>query len=39
VADQVLASEYPTLQKFSVGAERHAAFLAYPPDGPGVPSK
>lgn len=35
----VSASEYPTLQAFSDVAERLSVFMAYPPDGPGVPSR
>ena len=38
VADIVAASAYPALQQYSLAAEKHPAFLAFPPDGPGVPS-
>jgi glutathione S-transferase len=34
----VAASDHPTLQEFSARAERLAEFVAYPPDGPGVPA-
>jgi glutathione S-transferase len=35
--DVVTAAEYPALKKFSEAAEQTPAFLAYPPNGPGVP--
>jgi len=35
----VLASPYPTLQALSDAAERLPVFMAFPPDGPGVPSQ
>ncbi len=34
----VTVSEYPALQEFSAQAERLAEFIAFPPDGPGVPA-
>ena len=34
----VAASDHPTLQEFSARAERLAEFVAFPPDGPGVPA-
>ena len=36
VGNVVIASEYPALARFSMAAEKLPAFLAYPPDGPGV---
>jgi glutathione S-transferase len=38
VPETVVASEYPALAKFSALAEQLPAFVAHPPDGPGVPS-
>jgi glutathione S-transferase len=34
----VMASDFPSLQEFSARAERLPEFLAFPPDGPGVPA-
>jgi glutathione S-transferase len=34
----VSAAEFPLLRKFSAAAEELPAFLAFPPDGPGVPA-
>ncbi len=38
VAESVVAADYPALRKFSAVAEKLPAFIAFPPDGPGVPS-
>lgn len=34
----VAVPDYPALQEFSTRAERLAEFVAFPPDGPGVPA-
>ena len=34
----VTVSDYPALQEFSIQAERLPEFVAFPPDGPGVPA-
>ncbi|HLX82215.1 MAG TPA: glutathione S-transferase [Burkholderiales bacterium] len=34
----VTVSDYPALQEFSTKAERLAEFIAFPPEGPGVPA-
>ena len=39
VNDVVSANDFPAIEKFSAAAERLDAFAAFPPDGPGVPSK
>lgn len=39
LADTVVAKEYPILQAFAAAAENLPAFIAFPPEGPGVPSK
>jgi len=36
VPEIVVAAEYPTLRAFSAAAEKLRAFVAFPPDGPGV---
>jgi glutathione S-transferase len=38
VPEIVIAAEYPALKKFSDDAEKTPAFVAFPPDGPGVPN-
>jgi hypothetical protein len=35
----VAVSDHPALQEFSARAERLAEFMAFPPDGPGVPKQ
>ena len=37
ISDVVAASACPAIAKFSAEAEKTEAFLAFPPDGPGVP--
>lgn len=39
VGDVVRAAGFPAIAKFSAAAEQLDAFVAFPPDGPGVPNK
>lgn len=39
ISDVIAPNACPAIAKFSVAAEKTEAFLAFPPDGPGVPQK
>jgi hypothetical protein len=38
LAETVVAEKFPALEKLSATAEMSPEFLAFPPDGPGVPA-